>query len=207
MAYPNLQILPVSVSSLSGDNSSKKSKRKKKPLPQHTPMNVIRGLLGRGERNSRHRDEDDDDDDREIFRPAYAANIPVLSLPPPVPPPQYVYNPIVNTLAGPPPIDYRQPLYPNPHPQTGGLTYAHGPPHQHAGGPPHPHNGGHPYPPHGPPPLSPLGQGIVALRDTISILRDRPQNRPPPPPPPSPPRYQQPSQSDNNNNNDVRVLS
>lgn len=109
---------PASSRSHNSKNNSKNPIRKNKLL-QHTPINVLRGLLGRHERRDRDRNRDQEDD---VYRPAYAQNY-ALSLPPPVPPPQFVYSPYVNTLAGPP-VDYPVPVY-----VTGGGPPPPPPPH------------------------------------------------------------------------------
>lgn len=127
------------------NKKSKKTKRKKTNRLQHTPMNVLRGLFGRGDYHDRR--------DRTRIQGSYAAQVPQLSLPP-VPPPQYSFNPVMNSLGG------------------SGPDYIDGP------GP-----FGPPPPPPQPPLSSPINSGLSSLRDSILRESLDMRERPPPPPP------------------------
>ncbi|CAL8123029.1 unnamed protein product [Orchesella dallaii] len=144
--------------------NKRKPKRKNKNRSQHTPMNILRGLLGRGDNKRAYAN---------LQEHAYSQLSP-HGIPPVVPhhPPQFAYNPLWNSLSGG--LDFmdrpRDPLHPRPHPPPshggllGGLAGLTGlrdrPPHHHHQRPhpfqgisrPHGPLGSRLPPPHQPPP-------------------------------------------------------
>lgn len=209
---PSADALTKALSTLAneGKDKERKNKPKKKRL-QHTPVNVLRGLLGHDKRDrqreqwrQREREREEKraiERERDTFKQAFAANIASFALPQTIAvapqtvavtqpqttatsaPPQYTPNPVVNSIHGV--ADYNRHFY------------SAGPP------PPAPYSD-YPFPPPPPPPhmmsplggfnpLSPLASGLSALRDTITGIRERPYRYPPYPPPPPPPRYRPPS--------------
>ncbi|ODN02429.1 hypothetical protein Ocin01_04262 [Orchesella cincta] len=98
----------------------RKPKRKNKNRSQHTPMNILRGLLGRGDRDSKRAYANLPEHSAPLQPHPYAIT-PHRGYPQPLPhiiPRSHEYNPLLNSLSGG--LDFmdrpREPLLPRPHP-------------------------------------------------------------------------------------------